>query len=58
MFRWNFDGLGVAVQHRLCEALHAVDRTRVATKTLLKMTSPFGEELEGLAGQSPHYRIC
>ncbi|KAF8554772.1 TPR-like protein [Imleria badia] len=45
MFRWNFDGLCIVVQQRLCEALYAVGRTREAAEALLKLTSTFDEEI-------------
>jgi hypothetical protein len=52
MFRWNFDGLGIAVQRYLCEALYAVGRTGEAGEAPLKMISAFGEAVRSNTGHS------
>ncbi|KAF8547212.1 hypothetical protein OG21DRAFT_1472561 [Imleria badia] len=42
---WKFDGLGLMIQQRLCEALYAAGCTKDAGESLLKLVDDFGEEV-------------
>ncbi|KAF8549281.1 TPR-like protein [Imleria badia] len=46
---WKFDGLGIVIQQRLCEALFAARRTNEAGESLLKMVHTMDKEV-GMSG--------
>ncbi|KAF8555785.1 hypothetical protein OG21DRAFT_1460469 [Imleria badia] len=45
IFGWKFDNLDFTIQQRLCEVLHAADRTKDALEYFHQITSKFGEEM-------------